>query len=375
MSHTLTPNTATNTLRGWIVRMWNEPDVRSVLIGLTAMLVFHLLLLLVGPRLFPVVVSTAVPRPEDEAKHYNIELMPDPELKPVEKQPDPFRFVETNPDVPDNTPDKTVNFAAQNQQVAQEKPTPDGKSDRPALEGKKDFESNQIVSGRLTTPLENMQAIPPSPQTAETEQTIRAPQRLEQNPLAGFEKQEGENKDGIGTNIAPQLANAQAIPEKIDGARDVPLVEGATSMMPMIDPKRPQARPQLTRTVQARPAILAQNNFGTKNIGPTAVDAKWSQYGEYLKRMIETVQIEWERIIINLNLAGALGSTVSVKFFMDADGKIATIVNVESTANDTATRACISAITERAPYGPWTDDMRAVLGEKQEMTFTFHYMQ
>jgi hypothetical protein len=58
---------------------------------------------------------------------------------------------------------------------------------------------------------------------------------------------------------------------------------------------------------------------------------------------------------------------------MDSEGKIARIVNVDSTANETASRACISAITDRAPYGAWPDDMRAVLGEQQEMTFTFYY--
>ena len=31
------------------------------------------------------------------------------------------------------------------------------------------------------------------------------------------------------------------------------------------------------------------------------------------------------------------------------------------------------AITDRAPYGPWTDDMIAMLGKQQEMTFTFYY--
>ena len=58
---------------------------------------------------------------------------------------------------------------------------------------------------------------------------------------------------------------------------------------------------------------------------------------------------------------------------MDSKGLIARIVNVDSTAKDAAERACMSAITDRAPYGEWTDDMKAVLGEEQEMTFTFYY--
>lgn len=137
--------------------------------------------------------------------------------------------------------------------------------------------------------------------------------------------------------------------------------------------RAPSARPQLTRTVHARPGIIAQNNFGTKNIGPTAIDARWSNYGEYLRRMIETAQIEWERIIVNLTALPAMGSSVSVKFILNSEGKIAEIVTVDSTANRTATEACVSAITRRAPYGAWTDDMRAVLGDRQELTFTFYY--
>lgn len=372
MSHTIVTPSAATSLRGWFARRWEEPESRSTLIGVAAMLLFHLLLWLVGPlvlRLDPVPLRV---RPHASGKEYNIELTPEAPLQQVAKQPEPFKFVETNPDAPENTPDKTTNFAAQNQQVAQEKPTPDGKSDRPAMEGKKDFESNQIVSGRLTTPLENIQAIPPAPETSPTEKTVTAQQRTEQNPLPGFEKKEGDNKDGLGTNLAKAADSARPIPEKIEGGK-VPLIEGATAMQPTIDRNRPQPRPQLTKTVQARPAILAENKFGTTNIGNIGVDAKWSNYGSYLQRMIDTVQIQWERILIEWKANPSSGSAVTVKFVMDAEGKIAQIIGVETTANDTASRACVSAITDRAPYGPWTDDMRAVLGDRQEMTFTFYY--
>ncbi len=375
MSHSLAQPTATNTLRGWAVRLWQDPEARSITIGVAAVVVLHLLLWVLGPKVLRVEHARFVPREESAGKTYNIELADDSQLRAQEKPKDPFKFVETNPEAPENTPDKTNNFGAQNQQVAQEKPTPDGKNDRPATEGKKDFESNQIVSGRLTTPLEHVPAVPPQPETSPTEQQVTAAeqQRPEQNPLSGFEKKEGDNKDAVGTNIAPKLANAKAIPERVEGAPDVPLIEGVTGVRPVIDPKRPQPRPQLTKTIQARPAILAENKFGTTNIGAIGVDAKWSNYGAYLQRMIDTVQVQWERIIVQWNANPSGGSAVTVKFVLDAEGKIAQIVGVESTANETSSRACVSAITDRAPYGPWTDDMKAVLGERQEMTFTFYY--
>ncbi|MEN9632984.1 MAG: hypothetical protein RL077_1388 [Verrucomicrobiota bacterium] len=359
-------------LRGWFVRtFWNQ-DSRSTSIGVIAVLLFHLLLWLLGPLLLKFDDIVLAERPASTSRDFNIEIAPDAFTKTPPKPKDPFKFVETNPDAPENTPDKTTNFAAQNQQVAQEKPTPDGKSDKPAMEGKKDFESNQIVSGRLSQPIEHMEALLPPSSLPEAEQKV-APPKAEQNPLAGTDKFEGENKDGIGSNIAKRLDNARAISEKIEGVKDAKEFEGATSIAPAIDPKRPRARPQVVKQQQVRPAILAENKFGTTNIGNIAVDARWSEYGAYLQRMIDTVQIQWERLILQQSANPAVGSTVTVRFIMNDEGRISQIVNVDSTANETSSRACVSAITDRAPFGPWTDDMKAVLGSRQEMTFTFYY--
>jgi hypothetical protein len=64
---------------------------------------------------------------------------------------------------------------------------------------------------------------------------------------------------------------------------------------------------------------------------------------------------------------------VVVKFILNSEGKIARIVNVDNHSTDSGAGACVSGITDRAPYGPWTDDMKASLGEEQELTFAFHY--
>ncbi|MSU24449.1 MAG: hypothetical protein EXS32_11570 [Opitutus sp.] len=355
--------------RGFVGRQWDDPETRSTLVGLLGVIIFYLLLWLVAPYLLRF-ENTATAIRTAPQRQFNIEMAPDTFVKPKPK-PEPFKFVETNPDAPNNTPDKTNNFAAQNQQVAQEKPTPEGKNDRPALEGKKDFQSTQIVSGQLSQPIEQVEAVPPPTEAKVAETTVAAPKQ-EQNPLAGFEKKEGENKDGFGTNIAKVTANAKPIPEKIEGAKNVPLIQDAPAVM-AIDAQHPRPRPMVVQQQKTRPAIFAENKFGTANIGPTAVDAKWSNYGAYLQRMIDTVQTQWDKLLNASKVYPASGSTVTVKFVMDSAGKIARIVNVDSTANDAASRACMSAITDRAPYGAWTDDMKAMLGEQQEMTFTFYY--
>lgn len=373
MSQTIVTPPLATTLRRWAVRAWDDPETRSTLIGLAGVLLIHLLLWAAMPSLLRFDPVPASRRPKPVGHDFNIELAPEIFNKPLAKPKDPFKFVETNPEAPENTPDKTNNFAAQNQQVAQEKPTPDGKSDRPATEGKKDFESTQIVSGRLTKPIEHMEAVPPPMEVPPAEQVVAAT-RAEQNPLSGDEKIRGENLAGVGSSLAKRLENARDVPERVEGAKNAKDQQGAAiANQPAIDPQRPRPRPMLVETVKTRPAILAENKFGTSNIGPMAIDAKWSAYGAYLQRMIDTIQIQWERILLEQKANPVQGSDVIVKFVMNNEGNIVDIGVEQTTASETSTRACVSAITDRMPYGPWTDDMRAVLGEKQEMTFRFFY--
>jgi len=356
-------------LRRLFARWWADGETRSTLIGVLGVLLIHLLLWLTAPTLFRFEGVLSGARPAAEAAAFDIELAPDDVVQP---QSAPDRFVETNPDAPENTPDRTTNFAAQNQQVAQEVATPDGASDRPALEGEADRESNQIVSGRLLQPIEQIEALAALEAAAPAEETAPAP-RAQQNPLTGFEKAAGESEQTYGSNVAKIPENTRPIPERIEGAKDVPVVAGASSFRPLIDPKNPRPRPQVVRQQQVRPAILAENKFGTSNIGPIAVDARWSNYGNYLQRMIDTVQVQWERLLIESKTYPPSMSSVTVRFVMNSEGNIARILEVDSRSTEQAARACVSGITDRAPYGPWTEDMKAVLGEEQEMTFRFYY--
>ena len=371
MSQSLASQPPITSVRALVARVWDDPDGRSSLVGALGVIIFYLLLWFIAPHILRFEQLASTGQKPAAARQFNIEIAPDTFVRPAPKPPPPpNKFVETIPDAPENTPDKTQNFSDRNQQVAQEKPTPDGKSDRPALEGKKDFESTQIVSGSLTQPIERVDITPPSASQATT--AVTTP-KAEQNPLPGIEKKQGEDKDGFGSNIAKIADNPRAIPERIEGVKNAPIVEDATANQPAIDPQHPRARPQIVKQQQVRPAIFAENKFGTSNIGNIAVDAKWSNYGAYLQRMIDTVQIQWERILSESKIYPAPGSTVTVKFVMDDEGKIARIVNVDTTASESASHACVSGITDRAPYGPWTDDMKAVLGDHQEMTFTFYY--
>jgi hypothetical protein len=125
--------------------------------------------------------------------------------------------------------------------------------------------------------------------------------------------------------------------------------------------------------VLVRPGIFSDNKFGTMNIALAAVDAKWSNFGFYVQRMIETVQIQWDRILLSSTLYPPSGTIVTIKFRLDSAGKITGIGIVKNTSSEQGKEACLSAITARSPFGKWSDDMIAVLGDSQEMTLTFNY--
>lgn len=359
--------------RRFVLPRWSaDPETRSVQIGVAGTILVHLLLFWLGPKLLRLDEVHALPKPP-ETQQFNIELAPEPpNVPPPQKEPPPSNFVETNPDAPDNVPDKTNNFAAQNQQVAQEKPTLDGKSEMPALEGQTEIKTNQIVDGRLEKPAERLPS-PPVPEEQPQETPPVVPPALEQNPLPGFEKIEGDDKAGLGSNVAKVTPNPKPVPNKVEGVQDVPLIQGAQANRPVIDPRRPQRRPSLVSAPSTRPAIFTENKFGTANVGLTAANAKFSNYGAYLQKFVESVQIQWERILIESRIYPPAGSMVTVKFIMNQEGAIARIVSVDSHTTQQGAAACTSAITSRSPYGAWTDDMIAVLGQEQELTFTFHY--
>jgi len=367
MTHTLTATNPFAALRRFVARYREDPESRLVSIGLLAVVVVHLLLFLIVPYLLRGDVVHSTVRKQAVPRQFNIEIAPDEFVNPVLKQPQPNKYIEANPNAPDKIPDKTNNFSSKNQVLAQEKPQLDQHNEKPKLDGKKDIESNQTVSGQLSKPQDS---VPVAPSVATPLKPQTAPKQA-QDPLAGFDKMK-EGADGFGSNLGKVANVDKPAPEKVEGAKDAPLVEGAQSLMPAIDPKKPRARPVLEQT-HTRPAIFEDNQFGTSNIGPIAFSAKWSNYGAYLHKMMEAIQMQWDRILIDSHTYPPSGSYVTVKFTMDLHGKITEILDVESTSSEQGKQSCVSAITLTAPYGDWTDDMIAVLGNSQELTFRFYY--
>lgn len=338
-------------------------------IGVVVTILIHVLLLVLAPKIERYINrndSTVAPD-EWASKEFQIELAPvEPVTPPVIKPP---QFVEANPNAPDNAPDKTDNVAAQNQQVAQETPTSGGKSDAPATKGDPAMNSTAIVTGQRTEPEPAVRRAPPESTQPETPEQQAA--RRAQTPLPGSEKYEGESPDGFGANVGKPVPNATPVPERVEGATEGPATGIYYSST--VNASRPKPRPTLAPdVVKARPTPLANREFGTENIGAVAYNAKWSAYGEYMQKFIESVDVQWQRIVEQSNVYPVAGTKVAVKFRINSKGEILE-VEPKSTGGRAAIASCVSAIVFRKSYGAWPDDMVAVLGESQEITFTFFY--
>jgi hypothetical protein len=151
-----------------------------------------------------------------------------------------------------------------------------------------------------------------------------------------------------------------------------PLVEGAQTMMPVIDPKKPRARPALSQP-HTRPAIFTDNPMGTSNIGPVAYDPKWRKYGDYLHNMMEAIQTHWDQILTDSRTQPPSGTHVTIRFNMNQHGKILDILSVDSTSSEPGRQACLTALTTTEPFGEWSNGMVATLGNLQELAFRFYY--
>lgn len=345
-----------------------------MLIGIVCTVLFHALLVVVAPRFdfaeFSGIHTGIHVQSVNQGKTFDFELADD--IRPQEKPRNPFQFVETNPDAPANEPDKTDNFSNRNQQSAQQvKPTEIDPLNRPTITDAQDKIKNEsaIVSGDMSEPQDGAAALAEAlSNDLQDQQEMK--QRKEEVPLPGFDKTEGKAEDGIATNIADTSKPTTNADRALDGARDGKETDGGLLAANASHRAQPKARPRLTAP---RTTILTNRAAGVANIGILGIDARWSEYGEYLQELVEIVQAQWWRINAESRVAPIRGSHVVITFKLNARGE-ADIVKVEDAeAGRQGVFSCQSAILARQPYRKWTEQMIAVLGEEQQLTFVFYY--
>lgn len=353
----------------------SDRESRSIGIGVACTILFHVLLLCLAP-FFPAERITGVTGElgkfdrANPAKDFDFQLADD---EPTQRPPNANRFVETNPDAPENEPDETPNVSNRNQQSAQlDKPDELDPENRPAVKGREDIQNDTaIVSGNMSRTEAAAAAVAAlQQQAAEAAQAQPAQQaRAEQVPLSGQEKFTGTNPEGVGSNLSQSKSPANDAEEYVEGSKSGQSPTGGLTQIEQTNRPQPRERPRLT---QARPNVIQNRIRGTANIGPIGLDARWSEYGDYMQELIEIVQVTWESLLRESRAYPKSGTSVIVTFTLNADGEVS-ISSVEETTGASGAYISTTAITARQPYRKWTEQMIAVLGRQQTMTFRFYF--
>jgi hypothetical protein len=351
---------------------------RATLLALLATILVHIGLILVVP---PELMSIQEGGGKEEAaaaEIYEISL-----VDPVEP-----RFVEASPEAPVNEPDRTDQYSYRSQQAADESPLQDDLN-RPNVEGEED--SQKILQGSLeqAPPVEpGVYAPNARPGEGEGDQggklgnpsELAMPTPAQPLPAPAFIEQDAVTEEGPGSRSEltgeSQEVFEQPDPEApIDIYRPQPTNEqvqqvgdgagGAPDAQPT-----PRARPRLAPELLTGPLMRSQGSASRR--GSVAIDATFSEFGEYEQQFYAAIQTGWYQEIEFFRPIDT-ATRVQVRFTIHADGRVEEVKAVQTTASEIATIICESAITKRSPFRPWTKEMVQVFGQQRTLNVVFHY--
>lgn len=343
-------------------------------------LLLHLSLLVVVPDKF--LMPSAALDVQDEP--LEIILLP-PEPLTV----DELKFVEANPEVPENEPDRKDQFSFRAQQ-ASDHSLKEALLDAPNVDGEKN--SQKIIQGAMlpSTPLTPGIYVP-AVQLGEGEGTdggktgAQARQMLppaEPLPAPDFIQQKPINVDGPGSSLKTPSAGKEMVqipdPEaRINLYTPQPQTTlqqrqqesdgsgGAPDAKPM-----PRARPTLSPDLIHGPVMRSEGSASRR--GALAIDATFSEFGEYQQQFYAALQAGWYQEIEFFQPIDT-STRVVVGFRITADGVIHDVELLHSTASEIATLICQTALTKRSPFRPWTKEMVIVFGQERMLEVVFHY--
>lgn len=362
---------------------WDEPvfdrrDLRwSVTAGLAVTVVVHLLLASIIP--WDVLLRERQPQPQAQLRA--VEYLP-PEPVP------PERFVETNPDAPLETPEETDQIAARDQRAAQEIPDPLEDSPMPEVDGERE-DAHKIVETEVFIEPDGVPGVgfadSPSPAgEADADGVETVPGAPGDAADAVDPVAESSMEDPVDAGSA-----AADLPESPEGVPAEPLPEQETTVDIIRHPHfdviteqpagsvregAPVAEPRPRIQMRVPPGPLMRTPSASGRMGAVAIDAKFSEFGEYQQRMIEAISAQWHILGNQARYTGSdIGTRVEVHFTLTREGEVDDLRVVRSSASRAGTIMVVDSIQSRAPFGLWTREMVRVLGDSQTVRITFFY--
>ncbi len=229
---------------------------------------------------------------------------------------------------------------------------------------------NQTAAQPVPEKSPTQSALPRSEGTSqEMRVTQGVPRRIQESSAVPAETQPGSSAVALGmapgSRPGPVGAGGQAQQAKPEPA---PVPKPAAEAPKPVNPERPRAM-----VPSGTAGLLLRNNVGVNRAGLVAVDARFSQYGDYVQRMMEAIQSSWWDIIERSRFETVATGSCLVRFVLRRDGTVHDAQILRSDVPRMMALACKDAVMAPAPYDPWRADMVALYGEEDVVTISFHY--
>jgi hypothetical protein len=175
-------------------------------------------------------------------------------------------------------------------------------------------------------------------------------------------------------------------PEPAQPAQPKPAVEPGdlTLDKPQIAQPAQEQTPPRPRTIQEAlaqmqphrsPGVAMKQDGGVPNVKLSAsFDVKATPFGQYDSDFVDAVTYRWYSLLNSQQFALDRTGNVMLRFHLHDDGAITDMTVLQNTVGDLLGYVCQKAINDPAPYKPWPEDMRRLVGANyREITFTFYY--
>jgi hypothetical protein len=139
-----------------------------------------------------------------------------------------------------------------------------------------------------------------------------------------------------------------------------------------------QPRPRTIKQALAEkhlPGLQMRQEGGVRrDLLVPSFDVKQTPIGEYDARFVEAVQQRWDDLLDSQQFARDRTGEVTLQFHLNYDGSVTDMKILNNSVGDLLAYVCEKAVSDPAPFAPWTSEMREMIGKDyREITFTFYY--
>jgi hypothetical protein len=283
---------------------------------------------------------------------------PDNQLRP--------RFVESNPNAPENPPDEVKQFSFRDQQAAQPKIKEYTQLNKtPKIDSNEN--SAKIIKGKKKQRVE-LSSPPPPPLSPRPDNSTELPTKFISSK-AEIEKADNQTGSYSKKKLKPGKDIEESILASIINNSSQP--NAAKRKLQQV---RPKTRPKLSPDLIHGP--LMKSTSSAPRTGQIAIECRLHPYGVYIQEMLQSIEEQWNQLArgsIHYLQRDRLPGRISFRFKLEASGQIKDLSRIDNEGYSLAAELCRQAIASRVPFGEWTEKMINDFGLSDEMTLNFQY--